>query len=79
MRESSPPRLLIHYQHQQDDLLHSWDASGLVAGTDGSIDERTEVMGAGYVLGVDPQPTISFFAKVGGPLASALAEAASLL
>jgi hypothetical protein len=36
-------------------------------------------MGAGFVLGVVPQPTISFFARVGGPLASARAEAASLL
>jgi ribonuclease HI len=36
-------------------------------------------MGAGYVLGVDSQPSISFFARVGGPLASARAEAASLL
>jgi ribonuclease HI len=31
------------------------------------------------VLGADPLPIISFFAKVGGPLASARAEAASLL
>ncbi len=47
--------------------------------TDGSVDERTEVMGAGYVLGADPLPIVSFFARVGGPLASARAEAASLL
>jgi hypothetical protein len=60
------PRLLIHRQHRQDALRHSWD--GLVSGTD-SVDERTEVMAAGYVLGADPQPTISFFARVGGPLA----------
>ncbi len=40
-----PPRLLIHRQHQQDALRHSWD--GLVAGTHGSVDEHTEVMGAG--------------------------------
>jgi ribonuclease HI len=31
------------------------------------------------VLGADPQPIIAFFARVGGPLASARAEAASLL
>ncbi len=43
------------------------------------MDERAEVMGAGYVLGADPLPIISFFARVGGPLASARAEAASLL
>jgi hypothetical protein len=36
-------------------------------------------MGAGFVLGADPLPIISFFARVGGPLASARAEAASLL
>jgi hypothetical protein len=36
-------------------------------------------MGAGYVLGTDPGPIISFFARVGGPLASARVEAASLL
>ncbi len=36
-------------------------------------------MGAGYVLGADPLPIISFFARVGGLLASARAEAASLL
>ncbi len=75
--EDPTPRLLVHRQHQQDALRHSWE--GLVAGTDGSVDERTEVMGAGYVLGADPLPIISFFARVGGPLASARAEAASLL
>ncbi len=74
-----PPRLLIHRrrQHQQDALRHGWD--GLVAGTDGSIDVRTERMGAGYVLGADPEPVMTFCARVGGPLASARAEAASLL
>jgi hypothetical protein len=47
-----------------------------VAGTHGSVDERA---GAAYVLGTDPDPTMFFFARVGGPLASARAEAASLL
>ena len=36
-------------------------------------------MGAGYVLGDDPVPVLTFHARVGGPLASARAEAASLL
>ncbi len=76
-RCADPPLLLIHRQHQQDDLWHTW--TGLVAGTNGSVDERTEAMGAGYVLGADPEPIISFFARVGCPLASAEAEAASLL
>jgi hypothetical protein len=71
--EDPTPQLLVHRQHQQDALRHSWD--GLVAGTDGSVDKHTEVMGAGYVLGTDPLPIISFFARVDGPLASARAEA----
>ena len=45
-----PPRLQLHL-HQQDALRHSWE--GLVAGTDGSVDERTEQMGGAYVLGVE--------------------------
>ena len=72
-----PPRLLLHRQNQQDALRHNWD--GLVAGTDGSVDERAERMGAGYVLGDGPDPIAIYFARVGGPLASARAEAASLL
>jgi hypothetical protein len=71
------PRLLIHRQHKQDALRYPWD--GLVAGTDCSVDERFETMGAGYVLDADPLPILSFFARVGGPLASAREEAASLL
>ncbi len=43
------------------------------------MDERNEVMSAGYVLGAEPQPIISFVAIEGGPLASTRAEAASLL
>ncbi len=35
----APPSLMVHRNHQQD----------MVAGTDGSMDERTECMGAGYV------------------------------
>jgi len=72
-----PPRLLLHRQNQQDALRHNWD--GLVAGTDGSVDLRAERMGAGYVLGAGPDPIAIYFARVGGPLASARAEAASLL
>ena len=73
----APPQLLFHRQHQQDALRHNWN--DLVAGTDGSVDERAELMGAGYVLGDDPVPILTFHARVGGPLASARAEAASLL
>jgi hypothetical protein len=36
-------------------------------------------MSAGYVLGAEPQPIISFFARVRGPLASTRVEAATLL
>jgi hypothetical protein len=58
--DPTSPWLLIHRPHQQDALRHSWD--GLVAGTDGSVDERNEVMSAGYVLGAEPQPILSFSA-----------------
>ena len=75
--QSPPAGLLLHRQNQQDALKHNWD--GLVAGTDGSLDERAERMGAAYVLGAGPDPIAIFFARVGGPLASARAEAASLL
>ena len=36
-------------------------------------------MGAGYVLGGDPVPLLTFFARVGGPLATTRAEAVGLL
>ena len=42
------PLLLVHQNHQQDAARMRWE--GLVAGTDGSVDERTECMGAGYVV-----------------------------
>ena len=73
-----PDSYLIHRQHQQDALRHDWD--GLVAGNDGSVDVQTVRLGAGYVLGADPNPIImTFCARVGCPLASARAEAANLL
>jgi hypothetical protein len=73
-----PPRLLLYRQHQQDAALrHSWD--GRIAGTDGSVDERAERMGAGYVLGIELEPILILSTRVEGPLASARAEAASLL
>ncbi len=45
-----------------------WDC--LVAGTDGSVDERTEHMGTGYVVGDDRVPLMILSSPVGGPLAS---------
>ena len=51
----------------------------MVAGTDGSVDESSETMGAGYAIGDAPLPIRVLSAPVGGPLASVRAEAASLL
>ncbi len=51
----------------------------MVAGTDGSVDERTECMGAGYAVGDAAAPLMTLSLQVGGPLASVRAEAASLL
>ena len=50
-----------------------------MASNEGSLDVLEEQMGAGYVLAADPEPIMAFSARVGGPLASARAEAASLL
>ncbi len=36
-------------------------------------------MGAGYLLGAEPEPIMTFYARVSGPLALARAEAASLI
>ena len=63
---STGGRILSHIQ--QDALRHDWD--GLIAGTDGSVDELTERMGAGYAVGADPEPIMTFHARVGGPLAT---------
>ena len=74
---------MVHRNHQQDALWLRWD--GMVAGTDGSVDERTECMGAGYVVGDAEAPLMTLSLRVGGPLASVRAvasvraEAASLL
>ena len=43
------------------------------------MDERTECMGAGYVVGGDVIPLMTLSLRVGGPLASVRAMAASLL
>ena len=51
----------------------------LIAGTDESSDELTERMCAGYAVGADPEPIMTFHARVGAPLATARAEAAGLL
>ncbi len=52
----------------------------MVAGTDGSMDERTECsMGAGYVVGDAEAPLMTLSVRMGGPLASVRAEATSLL
>jgi hypothetical protein len=47
----APPLLIAHCDHQQDAILLRWE--GLIAGTDGSVDERRECMGAGYAVGDD--------------------------
>ncbi len=56
-----------------------WGWDGLVAGTDGSVDERTEHMGTGYVVGNDSVPLMIMSSPVDGPLASIRSEAAGLL
>ena len=43
------------------------------------LDLRAELMGAGYVVGADPVPLMTLSIRVGGPKATTLAEAASML
>jgi hypothetical protein len=44
----APPLLKVHRNHQQNAILLRWE--GMVAGTDGGVDECTECMGAGYAV-----------------------------
>jgi hypothetical protein len=73
----APPLLIADRNHQQDAILLRWE--GLVAGSDGSVDERTECMGAGYAVKDNVAPLMTLFLWVGGPLASVRAEATNLL
>ena len=52
---------------------------GLAAGTDGSVDLRAEHMGAGFVVGTYPVHLTTLSIRVGGPIPTIRAEAASLL
>jgi hypothetical protein len=71
-----PPLLIAHPNYQQDAILLRWE--GMVAGTDGSVDERTECKGAGYAVGDTVAPLMTLSLRVGGPLASVRVQAASL-
>ena len=63
-------------ESQQDAVQREWD--GIVAAIDGSVDRKTETMGAGFVVGTGPQPEDSLSFPVGGPLASLRGETAGL-
>ncbi len=63
-------------ERQQDAIQMEWD--GVVAAIDGGVGRKTETMGAGFMVGVGPQPDDSCFFPVGLPLASLRAEAAGL-
>jgi hypothetical protein len=64
----APLPLVLYRNHQQDSMRANWE--GLVAGTDDSVDERSDHMRAGYAIGDKPVPIPIFSAPVGGPLAS---------
>ncbi len=72
-----PEPLLLHQEHQQDALRHSWE--GLIVGTDGKVNLKNECMGAGYAEGAGQVPDNEQAVRVGGPLSSLRAEAAGLL
>jgi hypothetical protein len=51
-----------------------WD--GIVAAIDGSVNRKTETMGAGFGVGTGPQPDDSLSFSMGGPLVSLRGEVA---
>lgn len=76
--EGPPARLLQWYQEKQQDALRlTW--TGIIAGTDGGVDWKSERMGAGYVIGSEQALESALSVRVGGPLSTLRAEAASLL
>ncbi len=64
-------------RHQQDALQYTFQ--GLVGGTDGSPNLRTEQLGAGFAIGSERQPLLTFSVPVRGPYFPLRAEAVSLL
>lgn len=77
--EPSSPHLGRYRTHQQDALIFT--GHGLFAGSDGSVNQQQEKMGAGYVIirAGDLTPIVQCSASVGGPLFSGRAEAVALL
>jgi len=71
-----PTALRLYREHQQDARQYTFQ--GLVGGTDGSANNRTGRMGAGFALGIQKEPLMTYSVSVGGPLAPLRAEAASL-
>ena len=72
-----PDALRLHQEHQQAALRQY--RTGPIAGTDGGMRWREECMGAGYVVGTDPEPNEGLSVRVGCPLSSLRAEAAGFL
>ena len=71
-----PKALKLYREHQQD--ARQCTFQGLVGGTDGSANRRSNRMGAGFALGRQKEPLMTYYASVRGPLAPLRAEAASL-
>ena len=71
-----PKGLRLYREHQQD--ARQCTFQGLVGGTDGSANIRSDRMGAGFALGRQKEPLMTYYASVGRPLAPLRAEAASL-
>ncbi len=71
-------RLLQWYQENQQDSLHlTWP--GIIVGTDGGMDWKSERMGACYVIGTEQAVQSALSICVGGPLSTLQEEAASVL
>ena len=71
-----PTELRLYRENQQDERQYTFQ--GLVGGTDGSANKRTGRMGAGFALGIQKEPLMTYSVSVVRPLAPLRAEAASL-
>jgi hypothetical protein len=63
--DPEPTAFKLYREHQQDARQYTFQ--GLVGGTDGSTNERTGRMGAGFALGIKKEPLMTYSVSVGGP------------
>jgi hypothetical protein len=56
--DQMPTALRLYHEHQQDARQYTFQ--GLVGGTNGSANKRTGRMGAGFALGIQKEPLMTY-------------------